>query len=539
MISFKHCFRLIVTFILLYQFSVLFLVDPEATALSAFFPAPAFIMALSYSHGLRIFPFVFIAAAFASLFDVPLWELTSFNWLHIARQTLVYVVAGGVLRQLSNASRLNLSEIRVVWTFLLVSLIATILSGISAALLLYGYGFVRIESLSSVVVSFLVGDLTGVLMFSPLAFTLENAMYGKSRPWWSSLHQKELRYDVIGVTSLMVVLSVGLFAAIVFQPALSHYHYLIILPVALISARNGVQVGVISAFVVNVLSASLYVLMQASLYSVTEIQMLFAMTALIALILGAYHDNQRSMHVRLRDSQALLSNLAQKSSLNELSSTIAHEVASPLQTALMNSQLSISLLRKGEQLNRGLLLELNQDVEFALDKAVQIHRRISKGVTQGQFIQVEPVSIERCVLDAQRLLQESIGKSMLDIKLNAPQQQIAIEADKLGMTQVFLNLFKNSIQAGASQVVIELIMGEKELTARVCDNGCGISPSQQSQIFQSLYSTKPDGIGLGLAVCRTIIEGIGGHIDIEPMQGRDSSAGCTFRIVLPMMEANS
>ncbi|WP_434996456.1 ATP-binding protein [Vibrio scophthalmi] len=533
---FIYGLRCVITFILLYQFSLLFLVDPNASALSTFFPAPAFILALSFMHGLWALPIVFVAAVFAGLFDVPPWELTSFNWLHIFRQSLVYWFAGYILKNMTESEALRLTHVKTMWNFIFICLGAAFASGLMASGLFYAYEYAHDEGLHKIVISFFIGDLTGLLMFAPFAFGLEYAIHNQTLRIKLLQTVEAIRSYVFWACIAAIALSSGIFALAVFQPILSAFHYLLILPVALIAAKYGLKVGITVAFVVNVLAALMYVKLPSDVYTITEIQTLFAVTAFIAILLGSYYDNQKMANEQLRDNQIMLANLAQKSSLNELSSTIAHEVASPLQAALMNSQLSISLLKEGETIDRRLLLELNQDVEFALNKAMQIHHRIYKGVLANGDLNVERVYITECIDDARRLLDELICQHQVRLERLISLDGVIVVVDKLCLTQIFVNLIKNAIQAGANHIQLTAKVDGEYIVLTVQDDGCGISEDIANDIFLSLFTTKSEGLGLGLSICRTMLESFRGRIELLPAQKMHSFSGASFQIHLPMVE---
>jgi len=530
--------RCIVTFFILYEFSLLFLLNPNVAAISAFFPAPAFIVALTFTQGLRFFPIIFLAAVFASFSDKPPWDLTLFNWLHITRQTLIYALAGYGLKRLLAASELKFSDVDAVWRFIVMGLLATACSGVIASALFYTFGFTPFSRLHNIFISFMVGDLTGLLMFTPVAFALEKLIQSPTPLQTAKEHLKKITPSQIASVTLAILLSLAIFVVVIVEPNWSYFHYLVLIPIALVSVKHGVKAGIFSAFSVNILSATIYNLFNAQVYSIIEIQMLYAVMALITLLLGSYRDNQIAVNERLRDNQLMLANLMQKSSLSELSSTIAHEVASPLQAALMNSQMSMQLLQSDQQINRGLLLELNQDVEFALNKAVQIHRCIYKGIGEGKSFHIETVAVHQCLNDAQRLLSETIIKHNVQIFEQPDVSLMSVNVDKLALTQVLVNLIKNAIQANATDITFHTVSSAHNVVIDIHNNGDQIESDVRAKIFQTLFSTKKEGMGLGLSICKTMLEGFGGHIELLDDNKQSSQySGTTFRISLPKVEA--
>ncbi len=530
--------RCIATFFILYEFSLLFLLNPNVAAISAFFPAPAFIIALAFKQGLRFFPLIFLAAVCASFSDCPPWDMTLFNWLHVTRQTFIYTLAGYGLKRLLAAPEVRFSDIDTVWWFIVIALLATVCSGVIASGLFYMFGFTPFSSLHNIFISFMVGDLTGVLMFAPVAFALETFVQSAHPLQTAKEHVKKITSSQTASVILTVLLSLGIFVMVIMIPNWSYFHYLVLIPVAMVSVKHGVEAAIFSAFSVNILSATIYHLLNAQVYSIVEIQMLYAVTALISILLGSYRDNQIAVNERLRNNQLMLANLMQKSSFSELSSTIAHEVASPLQAALMNSQMSMQLLQSDQQINRDLLLELNQDVEFALNKAVQIHRSIYKGIAEGKSLHIETVVVRQCLNDARRLLSEIITKHNVQILEQGDMNFMYVNVDKLSLTQVLINLIKNAIQANATEITFYTASPAHNVIIDIHNNGDEIENDVIDKIFQTLFSTKKEGMGMGLSICKTMLEGFGGHIELLDDKQSSRYSGTTFRISLPKVEAS-
>ncbi|WP_300179424.1 ATP-binding protein [uncultured Aliivibrio sp.] len=537
--SFLYGLRYVITFIVLYQFSLLFLADPHASALSTFFPAPAFILAISFIQGLKVLPLIYICATLASFFDVPPWELTSFNWLHILRQTLTYGLSGIVLKWLLGSKTFCIIHVKTLWPFIITCLVSTLISSMLASALFYHYGFINWQNIHKLFISFFIGDFTGLLMFTLLAFWLEYTAYNRNVRTQLLLLKRSVHSLILVHCFLAISLSAGLFILVTLKPELATYHYLLLLPVTLISAKYGLKSGITTAFIVNLFVAFIFIYTETTIYTVTEIQTLFAVIAFIALLLGTYYDNQKISNERLRNSEMMLANLAQKSSLSELGATIAHEVASPLQAALTTSQLSIDLLKKGKDVSRSLLLELNQDVAFALSKAVQIHHRIYKGILAKETLYIEEIILSNCVNDALRLLNDLCRNNQVQFKGIDSLFNVIIKADRLCMTQVFINLIKNAIQADATYVEISARTSHGYVEINITNNGKDIDNVVADRIFDSLFTTKKDGFGLGLSVCRTMLEGFGGKIKLIHKEKTHHKTGATFQLYLPTVNTLS
>jgi two-component system sensor histidine kinase DctS len=111
-----------------------------------------------------------------------------------------------------------------------------------------------------------------------------------------------------------------------------------------------------------------------------------------------------------------------------------------------------------------------------------------------------------------------------------------VNADRVLLEQVVMNLLVNGLQAMQSTPtphrVVDIRVGYDNTQAfiRVADNGTGIPPEIASQLFQAFFTTKPDGLGLGLKICRTILEGHGGRLEFED----GPQGGAIFTVYIPI-----
>jgi signal transduction histidine kinase len=126
------------------------------------------------------------------------------------------------------------------------------------------------------------------------------------------------------------------------------------------------------------------------------------------------------------------------------------------------------------------------------------------------------------------------------LEIRRAPETFAIMADPVQIQQVLINLVLNAMQAVANQpearrtVVVSVTKGEHGAVLAVRDRGRGIAPENRTKIFESFFSTKPDGMGLGLSITRTIVEAHGGRVWVES----DLEEGSVFQVELPLAIAN-
>lgn len=239
---------------------------------------------------------------------------------------------------------------------------------------------------------------------------------------------------------------------------------------------------------------------------------------------------------RMQEQQQELLHMARFTALGEMASTLAHEINQPL-TAITNYlKGSRRLLEKN---NDDTALLLRDAVEKAADQALRagdVIRRLRDFVARGESErQVErlPALIE----DASSLA--LVGAREADVRVSYELDPAAelVLTDRIQIEQVLLNLMRNAVEAmqGAPRRELRVITTARHdgmAEVGVIDTGPGLAPEVSSHLFQPFVTTKKQGMGVGLSICRTIVESHGGHIWAESMPG----GGTAFRFTLRAVE---
>jgi two-component system, LuxR family, sensor kinase FixL len=246
---------------------------------------------------------------------------------------------------------------------------------------------------------------------------------------------------------------------------------------------------------------------------------------------------RQKTETRLAELQSELVHMSRYTALGEMASALAHEINQPL-TAIANYLKGCRRIlerMEGEQVP--LLRDaVNEAGEQAL-RAGQVIRRLREFVARGES--------ERHIEDLPRLIEEAsalalVGASERGVRAAYrfdPKAKLVL-ADKIQIQQVLLNLMRNAIEAMEESERRELIVETRALETvrmvevRVQDTGSGIAPEIAEKLFQPFVTTKAQGMGVGLSICRTIIESHGGRIAVESGPDR----GTTFRFTLRAIE---
>jgi len=239
----------------------------------------------------------------------------------------------------------------------------------------------------------------------------------------------------------------------------------------------------------------------------------------------------------LAATQAELARVSRFTTMGELVASIAHEVNQPLSAIVTNSQAALRwMARDTPDLQEvvAALNRVNRDASLAGDVIARIRNFLSMG-----GIKREPVQVWRIVDDLLLMLHTLLLESDVQVRVRIAPGLPDLLADPVQLQQVMLNLVVNAIDAMRDQQYRDHILtmavtadATEGVIFSVSDTGPGISPGMEDKIFDALFSTKSDGLGMGLAISRSIIENHGGRMRYEPAPG----AGANFIFNIPLSQ---
>jgi len=254
---------------------------------------------------------------------------------------------------------------------------------------------------------------------------------------------------------------------------------------------------------------------------------------------GFIHDltQRRRADMRLRDLQGELAHVGRLSEMGTLASSLAHELNQPLTAIASYCQGAADLLEgkpDAEQLE--LAREALRDTAEQALRAGQIVRRMRDFLSHGET-EHRIESLSRIISEANALALVGSREHGIDVQVRLDPLADVVFVDRIQIQQVLFNLIRNAIEAMLESAVRSLCIStltgpEGFVTVEIEDSGSGISESVASQLFQPFVTSKSTGMGIGLSICRTIIEAHGGRIWFEA--GADS--GTTFLFTLPLGE---
>lgn len=253
--------------------------------------------------------------------------------------------------------------------------------------------------------------------------------------------------------------------------------------------------------------------------SLILVVLLYEITTLYVRLLAAINAQRREREARMLTGDAV-------------AAAIAHEVRQPLSSIVTNADAGLRFLDRSTP---------------ALDKAMESLRRIAADghradrVVEGVRATFKNTVRERMPLDVNEIIEEALAFEQDDLRKHKILVQTtpavplpAVHGDRVQLQQVLLNLITNAIHAMATRdepriLSLRAEAGEEGgVLISVADTGCGIDPHDITRIFNPLFTTKPDGMGMGLAICRSIVEAHDGRLWVTP----NTPHGAVFQFTL-------
>ena len=251
---------------------------------------------------------------------------------------------------------------------------------------------------------------------------------------------------------------------------------------------------------------------------------------------GVVHDisARRRAEAEARRRNAELAHAARLSTIGELTSGIAHEVNQPL-TAMVNfAEACLRMLRSGNADSHKLEDALGQ-ITVQGQRAGHIIRHMRRLARKGERARVT-VDISRRVPDVLGLVSNELRASGIALHLVLDESLPAVECDRIQIEQVVLNLVRNAMDVleegpaeGRELTIHTRADGHENIEILVEDTGEGFAVGDDERIFETFFTTKADGLGMGLSISRSIIEEHGGRLWASPRPG----GGAIFHVNLP------
>jgi PAS domain S-box-containing protein len=243
----------------------------------------------------------------------------------------------------------------------------------------------------------------------------------------------------------------------------------------------------------------------------------------------------RASEQRLLDAQIELARVTRVTMLGELTASIAHEVNQPLTAVVTNAEAGLRWLRRGtpdvEAACRSVEWVINDG-----NRASEVIRRV-RALAKKSGIEMVALDVNEVVREIIALVQRELISQQVSLRTELASPLPLVLGDRVQLQQVFLNLVMNGIEAMQSvtdrprELVIRSRQDEpQQVLVSVTDYGVGISAENADRLFTAFFTTKSSGMGMGLSICRSIIEAHGGRL----WASANLPHGATFQFSLPV-----
>ncbi len=243
---------------------------------------------------------------------------------------------------------------------------------------------------------------------------------------------------------------------------------------------------------------------------------------------------RREAQETMQQHQAELAHVARLSTMGEMATGLAHELNQPL-TAVVNYTSGCLRRLQGEQAVEPAIVEAMQRAVEGASRASEIVRHLREFIRKDDA-QRTRFALNDALRSVARLLEREARQQHVALVLDLERDLPCVEANRIQIEQVVLNLAKNAIEASACVgreglvVVLRTRAREAAIEVAVQDSGGGFSSAEVERLFEPFYTTKPDGMGMGLSISRSIVEAHGATLEASAAQG----AGAVFRFALPL-----
>lgn len=394
----------------------------------------------------------------------------------------------------------------------------TMLNAVGHISLLAWLGLVPWDDWLRAVWRFGFGDMVGVVVSMPLLWKLANT---EAR---ARLREATWKAETVGYLALAIFVLWAVFGYIM-TSEFKHFYFLF-LPLIWAASRQGVNGAALVVFVLQLAIVTLVKTNSANNITVSELQMLDAVLALVGFFIGIVVDERRQVAEELKQTLRL-------AAAGEMAAALAHELNQPMTALAVYGKACEHLMARGEM---GVLLKnaIGQMINESA-RAADVVRRLRDFFRTGAM-QLEAVSAGSLQEGIVQQFRPQFAEHGVQLEAAVPPP-LSVQVDRLQIELVLRNLLANALDAVRARpagrrtihITAENIGGKLRFTVE--DSGEGLSQEAASRLFEPFVSTKASGMGLGLVLSRAIVEAHGGTLWAEV-----ASHG-VFRFILPALDS--
>ncbi len=482
-------------------------------------PSIGLSLALLLTRGLSFAPFLFLAI------------FCTDAWIHSVSRSLFSIAVTAAIVTLSYSGVAWLFRSQFAFDIKRARLkdIITLLVGLPACAVLISFfycgslylmGYLPAPLFWGAVEHLWIGDTIGAVIVVPAVMAAFVAIRERATPQ---------RVRSAGFDLAIFLLGLTLALWLIFGPAKANefqYFYLLFVPVIWIAIREGFTGAIVGIVILHV---ALVVVTKVEGYQAADFlafQKLMLTLVATGLLLGAMVTERRETEERLRAQRAQISRMSRYATASAMGFSLAHQISQPLSTVATYLHAARRLFRSN-RLDAPAVSDALDKAEAEARRARQVLERVKDFLSYGR---IEPVHLDLLALAGKivRVLGAEAWAQGVRIEVDG-HGRLEVEADEIQIEQVLLNLIGNAVDAAAERndrrgkVRIHLSRRDGIVSVSVDDNGPGVAPEIAGNLFQPFETTKPRGMGLGLPLCRQIIESHGGHLTWKRLEPCGSS----------------
>lgn len=471
--------------------------------------------------GLRIWPAVFVGTAAAAVVNAPADAAPGLLALAAATSTAAYVAMAHLLEQRGIESTRGLAA------FVRVVVPATAALGVALTALPALAGTASLADVPARTLHAWLAELNGIAVLLPLLLGVGPAPVARRRP----------PAPIVAEAAVQAVTIAAVLAAVfaVSEAYDVRFFSLLFLPLIWVAARWGLPGTTLAllAYAAGLVLAAQHVTIRPA--TMVQLQILLLALCATGLTLGALVTQRRRVERDLRQKQVALNHALQQAAAGEMTSALAHELSQPI-AALARYVGACELLARGGAADAEVLRETLRKAAGETHRAGEVIRRLRDFYRAGavEVASVAPRALVEAVVRAVRARAERI-EAAIDVREREPVPEVAVDA--LQIETALQNVLQNAVDAvrttaesRAIEVTIGIVDGLVALEVR--DHGPGVSPDVRDRLFEPFTTTKADGMGMGLAISRSLVRANGGDIRVER-----TALGAAFTILLPPVTA--
>ena len=436
--------------------------------------------------------------------------------------------AAGLAFLLRRGSRFNpaLKTLRDLIVLFAVAAFSSAFVAASYIGILVGANLLPTQQAISAALQYWVGDMIGIAVVSPFGLIVLTR---------GNFLQNSVE------TALQVLALIG--ALVLVFVAAGRYHsqpfYVLFVPIIWMAVRGGLEFAAIGILLTQIGLIIGVQMLPEKPVSITGLQTLMLVLTITGLIAGALVTERRRAEMQLRLHHELVARMAWLGSVGELAAAIAHEINQPLMAAGTYARLVLEGLRSGAE-DPAPTVEAAAKAVSQVERAAQVMQRLRALIRLDKSGRA-PFSVERIIKESLELSRPNLEQHGIKTRVVLNGGLPAIKVDLLQVEQVMLNLIRNGIESisaadsGGGTITVSARRSSGDFVEiAIEDTGPGFGPEFLTGAPLPLSSLKPEGLGIGLLLCRSIVEAHGGRLHLGV-----STQGALVELTLPIAQGPS